>query len=991
MSAARIMVVEDEQIIALNIATKLEEMGYQVPAMLATGEDAVREAAELHPDLVLMDIHLAGQMDGVEAAAHIREELHIPVIYLSAFSDNATMERAKATEPFAYLLKPFKDRELQNAIEIGLYKHRIEAQLARANVELEQRVIERTAELVRTNESLKNEVAEREQAEQMLRWEYCLEEAETDVRLKIAEMDRPEDFIEVAQQIHRQLRQLGVRHDQVSIQIVNMSGSDLVCIDPTADGATALLAELETPDWPRNSDRAERYSWVVDVWRSGGHLYQKNTPADSPLGAGLSALDVAFSQGTLAITYQQPESYGTREIGILKRFARVLSHGFQRFWDIVERRRGEEALRQAKDEAETAQAEAETARSEAEQARSAAEAASRAKSQFLANMSHEIRTPMNAIMGMTDLVLRTQLDADQRDNLEVVRLSAQNLLDLINDILDLSRIEARGLTLEETDFSLHQILRDTTRTFTARAREKGLSLDLAMDDALPDALRGDPMRLRQILVNLIGNALKFTSEGGIEVRAFAQASKSGFELHCSVRDSGIGMSPEQQERIFEAFAQADTSTTRRYGGSGLGLAISVNLVKLMGGRIWVDSAVGEGSTFHFIVHLEQALQDPPLAAPAPVEKDHFASRHILLAEDNPLNQKVAVGLLREAGHEITVVNNGLEAVAALSAGTFDIVLMDVQMPEMDGLAATQLIRQNEGETGGHTPIIALTAHAMKGDRERCLAAGMDDYISKPIDRKKILALIEELTDREATFAIDGEALMGRLGGEYALFAQLRDLFRESSKRLLAQMQRAVASGDFADLHTAACELHDTIIHFGADSAVRLTFALQEVTGGEDSSGLTAMLSRLESELAQVDRALAEFEQMREGLIPNSARAMQWPRLEENTLAELRRLEQGGYFSLGDFLRQFNIDGRARIDKMRQAVVDGDTATLEREAHTLKGGSRELGARYLSELCFELEKMSRAGEGMGEAGAQQVRSIAEEFAAVCNELVRRREG
>jgi signal transduction histidine kinase/DNA-binding response OmpR family regulator/HPt (histidine-containing phosphotransfer) domain-containing protein len=816
----------------------------------------------------------------------------------------------------------------------------------------------------------------------MLRWEYCLEEAETDVRLKIAEMDRPEDFIEVAQQIHRQLRQLGVRHDQVSIQIVNMSGSDLVCIDPTADGATALLAELETPDWPRNSDRAERYSWVVDVWRSGGHLYQKDTPADSPLGAGLSALDVAFSQGTLAITYQQPESYGTHEIGILKRFARVLSHGFQRFWDIVERQRGEKALRQAKDEAETAQAEAETARAEAE-------AASRAKSQFLANMSHEIRTPMNAIMGMTDLVLRTHLDADQRDNLEVVRLSAQNLLDLINDILDLSRIEARGLTLEETDFSLQQILRDTTRTFAARAREKGLSLDLAMDDALPDALRGDPMRLRQILVNLIGNALKFTSAGGIEVSAFAQADKRGFELHCSVRDSGIGMSPEQQEHIFEAFAQADTSTTRRYGGSGLGLAISVNLVKLMGGRIWVDSAAGEGSTFHFTVHLEHALQDPPLAAVAQAAQDQFVQRHILLAEDNPLNQKVAVGLLREAGHEITVVNNGLEAVAALAAGTFDIVLMDVQMPEMDGFAATELIRQNEGKTGGHTPIIALTAHAMKGDRERCIAAGMDDYISKPIDRKKILSLIEGLTDREAIFAIDGEALMGRLGGEYALFVQLRDLFRESSPRLLAQMHRAVASSQFADLHTAAYELHDTIINFGADSAVRLTLALQEVTA--DSSGLAAMLSQLESELAQMDRALAEFESMREGLIPNNTRAMQWPRLEENTLAELRRLEQGGYFSLDDFLRQFNIDGRARIDKMRQAVVDGDTATLEREAHTLKGGSRELGARYLSELCFELEKMSREGEGIGEAGGEQVRSIAEEFEAVCNELVRRREG
>ena len=805
------------------------------------------------------------------------------------------------------------------------------------------------------------------------------------MRERVWNMQTSGDIDEVLRAVWESIETMGIDFDHCGINIA----------EDIADENTAFLMYALSHDGQMaQTGRHEGVEPLTTIWRQGKHAYRPDLQREDPHGE-LSVLnqhfdgvrcvaDVPFRSGTLAINSRRANAFSEADIQSLKRLGQVLDEAFRRIGDIRVREQYYIDLEREIVDRQLAQEELKVALLEAE-------GANLAKSQFLANMSHEIRTPMNAIMGMTDLVLRTQLDADQRDNLEVVRLSAQNLLDLINDILDLSRIEARGLTLEETDFSLHQILRDTTRTFTARAREKGLSLDLAMDDALPDALRGDPMRLRQILVNLIGNALKFTSEGGIEVRAFAQAAKSGFELHCSVRDSGIGMSPEQQERIFEAFAQADTSTTRRYGGSGLGLAISVNLVKLMGGRIWVDSAVGEGSTFHFIVHLEQALQDPPLAAPAPVEKDHFASRHILLAEDNPLNQKVAVGLLREAGHEITVVNNGLEAVAALSAGTFDIVLMDVQMPEMDGLAATQLIRQNEGETGGHTPIIALTAHAMKGDRERCLAAGMDDYISKPIDRKKILALIEELTDREATFAIDGEALMGRLGGEYALFAQLRDLFRESSKRLLAQMQRAVASGDFADLHTAACELHDTIIHFGADSAVRLTFALQEVTGGEDSSGLTAMLSRLESELAQVDRALAEFEQMREGLIPNSARAMQWPRLEENTLAELRRLEQGGYFSLGDFLRQFNIDGRARIDKMRQAVVDGDTATLEREAHTLKGGSRELGARYLSELCFELEKMSRAGEGMGEAGAQQVRSIAEEFAAVCNELVRRREG
>jgi PAS domain S-box-containing protein len=563
----------------------------------------------------------------------------------------------------------------------------------------------------------------------------------------------------------------------------------------------------------------------------------------------------------------------------------VMSHGSQEVtgWrmtisDITARKKVEEELARAKEMAQKANL---------------------AKSRFLANVSHELRTPMSTILGMTQLALGEEISATVRDYLETIKQSGESLLELLNDLLDFSRIEEGKVKLESAAFSLRRVLSQIMKSMSVRALEKRLELTQRVPDDVPDDLVGDPFRLRQVLVNLVGNAVKFTHEGrvGVSVQTQLQTARD-VRLQFVVADTGIGIPPQDQERIFAPFTQADASTTRSYGGSGLGLAISADLVKLMGGTIWLESRPGHGSTFYFTVGLKRAAAGAVAGAEVRFDAAHelLASPsarqlRILVAEDVPPNQKLVAAILRKRGHMVTLANDGHEAVEAAAHDHFDVILLDVQMPVVDGFQAAAAIRAMASE-GRRPPLVAMTAYAMKDDVKRCITAGFDDYLGKPFKAEELIQTVERLADQpaaagmlpatppkakskhrraaaharrdEAHDAARYVADARKRCFDDAMFDEMVEFFFAESPSLLEEMQAAAEQGNAVELVRAAHRLKATVAYLGTPAALHAVARVEEI-------GLSGKLADAPPAIEQL---VIEMQWLREVLGPHRRQVQQ---------------------------------------------------------------------------------------------------------------------
>ena len=531
--------------------------------------------------------------------------------------------------------------------------------------------------------------------------------------------------------------------------------------------------------------------------------------------------------------------------------------------DISEIRLIEENLKRAKDEAEKA---------------------NQLKSSFLATMSHEIRTPINGIIGMADLVLQTEMSPEQKENLLTIQECSKSLLTVINDILDFSKIEAGRLDLEIINLDLHEVTNGVIKTLKHYASQKKLKLTCMMDNDAPSQLFGDSVRLRQVLLNLSHNALKFTHTGKVTLSTeVLEQTEHEVKICFSITDTGIGIPKDRQDIIFNPFTQADSSTTRRYGGTGLGLSISVRLVEMMGGKLNLESAVGEGSRFWFTLSFKKdiAAQDSRsdrIESKQSVNSynQHTQSGRILVVEDNPVNLKIAVAMLSKAGFTVDTAENGQSAITMLKVWVYDLILMDVQMPDIDGLEVTRIFRSMEGNKR-HTPVIAVTAHAMSGDREICLNAGMDDYITKPLNREELYRVLDKWISngvqgnisqpltvsqgnpRPADTPIDIETALSRFDNDMALFTELLKVFYDKIRKQLQTLDVSVKEGNSAMVLMEAHSIKGAASTLSADKIASLAYQLEKMGREGDLTGADDILRDMETSIEKLQEFVTDGE------------------------------------------------------------------------------------------------------------------------------------